>query len=273
MNNNNTTANDSKYSDVVTALETQGRVISAIILRETKSRYGEHRLGFFWVLLEPTLMILGFTLIRSLLGAGISHGMEPELYMLTGIAPFLLFRGVMSNTSAAISANKALLGFPQVTTFDLIMARALLEFGTIVCVFFILLMGLLLFGFDIDIERPLPLFGAFSLMFAAGLGAGLILCSVSPFFPSIKQLSGQILGRPLFFTSGIFFTVGDLPASARDYLLYNPLLHVTELSRSAFFKSFESSYIDLEYALMFCLWLLAFGLMMHQALHKRALGT
>lgn len=272
MNINNSINNSSKLTEIAGALETQGRVIYAIILRETKSRYGEHRLGFFWVLLEPILMIAGFTLMRNLLGARVSHGMEPELYMLTGIAPFLLFRGVMGSTSAAIAANKALLGFPQVTTFDLVMARAILEFATIICVFFVLLLGFYLLGFEVDIERPLAFFGAFCLMFAAGLGVGLVLCSISPFFPSVKQLSGQLFGRPLFFTSGVFFTAEDLPASVREILLYNPLLHVTEFARSTFFKSFESNYFDLEYAFLFCFWLLAFGLMVHQALHKRVLG-
>ncbi len=272
MKTNSTIDSNCRLAEITVAVETQARVISAIILRETKSRYGEYRLGFLWVLIEPILFIVGFTLLRSLLGTKETHGMAPELFMLTGITPYLLFRGVMTNTSAAIAANKALLGFPQVTTFDLIMARAILEFATIICVFFLLLLALALFGFEIDIERPLPLLGAFCLMFSAGLGIGMVLCSVSPFFPSTKQLAGTLLGRPVFFTSGIFFTADDLPDSARDILLYNPLLHATELARSSFFKSFESAYIDLEYTSLFCFWLLAFGLMIHQALHKRALG-
>jgi capsular polysaccharide transport system permease protein len=116
------------------------------------------------------------------------------------------------------------------------------------------------------------LLGAFCLFFIAGLGIGAALGAISPFMPSIKQLSGQVFGRPLFFTSGVFFTAEQLPESARDILLYNPLLHFSEMSRSAFFKSFDSAYIDLSYAGLFAMLVLVFGLMMHQALHKRALG-
>lgn len=259
-------------SPLIVAAETQGRVISAIILRETKSRYGEHRLGFLWVLIEPILFIVGFTIFRELLGSSDPHGMSSEAYMFTGIAPFLLFRGTMSSVTGAVSANKPLLGFPQVTTFDLIFARSLLELATIVAVFTVITVALFLMGINIDIERPVALFASFLLMFCAGLGVGSILCSISPFYPSIKQFSSQLLGRPLFFTSGIFFTADSLPPVARDILLYNPLLHVTEWTRSAFFKSFESNYIDLEYASLFCVGLLVTGLMVHKALHKKVLG-
>lgn len=267
-----TVIEEGQKSSIVTAIETQGRVISAIILRETKSRYGEHRLGFLWVLIEPILFIVGFTAFRQILGSATPHGMASEAYMLTGIAPYLLFRETMSSVTGAIGANKSLLGFPQVTTFDLIFARALLELGTIIAVFAVLTTALYFMGLDIDIERPIPLLGSFLLMFCAGVGIGSILCTISPFYPSIKQVSAQLLGRPLFFTSGIFFTADSLPPMVREILLYNPLLHLTEWTRSAFFKSFESQYMDLEYASLFCLALLVVGLMVHKALHKKVLG-
>lgn len=242
----------------------------AVMLREAKSRYGTHKLGFFWVLLEPTLFIIGFAAIRALVGFHGTQGMSPELFMLTGMVPFLMFRETMQQVSGAISANKQLLAFPQVTTFDLIIARALLEFATIVTVFVVLLMVIILFGVEVDVEYPLQFLGACILLFLAGVGMGAFVGSLVPFMPSLKQLSKHALGRPLFFTSGIFFTVDQLPESARDILLINPFLHLIEMTRSAFFKSFESEYIDLMYAVSVPLIILTMGLIAHQALHKKA---
>lgn len=259
-------------SEIYSAIETQARVVVAIMLHETKSRYGEHSLGFFWVMIEPMLFIAGFAVMNEVLGGVAPHGMDPKLYMMTGMVPFLLFRGTMSRVSGAISSNKALLGFPQVTTFDLIISRALLEFATSISVFTILVIMMLMLGVEIDIERPMAFFGAFCLMFVAGFGIGSTLSVVAPFYPSTKQLAGVLFGRPLFFTSGVFFTVDQFPTYVREILLYNPLLHVLEWARSAFFKSFESAYVDLEYAGLFLFWLLVFGLTLHQALHKRVLG-
>ena len=270
--NTETLGATSRTKEIADALEMQMRVISAIILREAKSRYGEHRLGFFWVLIEPTLYIVGFGLLRALLRVPPPNGMSIEFFLLTGLAPFLLFRDTMNSVAGAITANKALLGFPQVSTFDLIFARAILELAKILCVFTMLTVALILYGVEADIERPIVLLGAFLMMFITGLGVGAILCTASSFFPSVKTFSGQLLGRPLFFTSGLFFTAESLPSAAREILLYNPLLHIVELSRSAFFKSFESRYVDLEYSLLFCLLLLLCGLTLHKALYKKILG-
>ncbi|MCB1754979.1 MAG: ABC transporter permease [Gammaproteobacteria bacterium] len=261
-----------KLCQVLQAFEMQSRVIFAIILRETKTRYGEHKIGFVWLLLEPTMYILGFAAIRSIAGFHPPHGMDPELFMLTGMLPFLLFRGLMGQIASAIRVNKPLLAFPQVTTFDLIFARALLEFATIICVFAILTLILIAFGKDVDIEYPMQFFGACCLLFISGLGIGAFLGSLIPFVPSLKQFSQHVLSRPLFFTSGIFFTVDEFPQVVRDILLYNPLLSMIELARSAFFKSFESQYMDIEYASLFALLLLVIGLTTHKALHKTAMN-
>ena len=42
------------------ALAVQGRVISALTLRETRSRYGNSKLGFFWALFEPAAHVAVF---------------------------------------------------------------------------------------------------------------------------------------------------------------------------------------------------------------------
>ena len=265
-------ANSSSARELLKAFELQARVIAAIILRETKSRYGEHRLGFLWVFIEPVLFVLGFAVLHTMLGAREHQGMSAELFMLTGLLPYMLFRDVMSQVSASINGNQALLAFPQVTTFDLILARALLELGTVIAVFAILVTALILTGQEIRIERPIALFGSYSLAFFLGLGLGSSLAAVSPFFPSIKQIAGQVFGRPLFFTSGVFFTAGQLPEGVRNVLLYNPLLHVTEWSRSAFFTTFESRYIEFGYVTLFCLIVLTVGLALHSVLQKKALG-
>ena len=49
-------------------------------------------------------------------------------------------------------------------------------------------------------------------------------------WPTTEQLVPMLL-RILFFISGLFFSVVDLPASARDILSINPLTHVIEMMR------------------------------------------
>jgi capsular polysaccharide transport system permease protein len=44
--------------------------------------------------------------------------------------------------------------------------------------------------------------------------------------------------RPLFFISGIFFSLQDIPEEYWTYLAWNPLLHAVELSRYAAYPGY-----------------------------------
>jgi len=192
-------------------------------------------------------------------------------FMLVGFICFGMFRDPWGSMQSAISNSRNLLTFPQVTTFDVIMARGIL--GILVS-FFVL--GFLLYmahlaGFEVRVERPLGVLMVCGLLCVFGLGVGFLFASLEPLIPSIKQFGSQVLGRPLYFSSGLFFTIDSIPAAIREYLLYNPVLHMIELVRGEFFYEFETSYGSWSYASLWAFSTLALGLLVHQAVHKRAI--
>jgi len=252
-------------------ITTQGRVINALVLRETKTRYGEHKIGFMWALLEPMIMVSIFVAMFANMRSDNPSGMALIPFMLTGLVPFSFFKDTMTQMQGAISGNRQLFAFPQVTTFDVIIARAILEIIILAAVFTFLLFLTDLAGWSIHVERPLAVLAACGLLCMMGVGLGFFFASLSPIIPSIRQLSSAVLGRPLFFTSGLFFTVESVPPFVRDYLLYNPILHAIELLRSAFFYEFESAYGDWGYASAWAVGLFTFGLLTHQALRRKAI--
>ncbi|MFK7889175.1 MAG: ABC transporter permease [Granulosicoccus sp.] len=257
--------------EVSAALSTQGRVIRALILRETMTRYGQHKLGFLWAFLEPILMVTILSLIFQLMGRSSQGGMDVVPFMITGFGLFVIFRDTMGQTQSAISQNTSLIGFPQVTTFDVMISRALLELAVLLCVLTVMLWGTGLIGLEVRCERPLELLGVCLLLCMCGLGLGFVFASLTPLVPSMRQITGQLLGRPLFLSSGLFFTTDSLPDQAREVLLYNPLLHMIEKGRSAYFYEYESQYASWSYAICWALGLITFGLTFHQALRKRAI--
>ncbi len=265
------TESEITFKNVLEAVNTQARVINALILRETKTRYGEHKLGFLWALLEPMIMVAVFVGIFSNMRNDSPSGMPLVPFMLAGIVPFTLFRDPMTQMQAAISQNRQLFAFPQVTTFDVIAARGILEVVILTGVFAFLVSMAYLAGYEIRIERPLGVLAACALLAMMGVGLGFMFASISPILPSIKQISSAFLGRPLFLSSGLFFTAESIPAPMRDLLLYNPLMHMLELLRSAFFYQFESPYGSWYYATVWAVCTLAVGLTIHQALRKRAI--
>ncbi len=257
--------------DIRSGLTTQSRVIYALMLRETKTRYGEHKLGFLWAIIEPLIMVAIFVGIFSSIRSDSPGGMPLVPFMLSGIVPFTLFRDTMAQMQGAIALNRMLFAFPQVTTFDVIIARGLLEILLLGGVFMLLLVGIHIAGWPVNIERPLEVLAACLLLGMMGMGLGFVFASISPIMPSMRQISSAVLGRPLFLGSGIFFIAESVPAPVREYLLYNPLMHILELLRSAFFYEFESAYGDWTYATTWSICVLAFGLLTHQAVKRRAI--
>ncbi|MBX2881878.1 MAG: ABC transporter permease [Granulosicoccus sp.] len=261
----------SNLRDILDGLSTQLRVIRALILRETMTRYGEHKLGFLWAFVEPILMVLIISLIFQFIRNTQPGGMPVIPFLITGFVPFAIFRDTMSQTQSAISQNAMLVGFPQVSTFDVIVARALLELAVLLSVLTIMLWGTGIFGFEVRCEKPLQLLAACLMLCMTALGFGFIFASLSPLIPSIRQLSAQVLGRPLFLASGVIFVVERFPPKIRDIVLYNPLLHMIELVRSSYFYEFESSHASWTYAGSWAFGILAFGMLVHQVMHKRAM--
>ncbi len=259
--------------DTLRALEIQTRVIRAFILREMKTRYGKHKLGFFWAFVEPLMFIGMFAGLYWLLDRSAPNGMPMLSFLLTGCLGFLLFRNTLAQTMNGVNANKALLTFPQVTVFDLVLARVILEFVVALVVFVTLTGVSVLIREPVRIETPIGLLGvllSYSLI-AMGLGSG--FCVISQLFPSTQQVVSVALGRPLFFTSGLFFTADMLPYEVREILLWNPLLHLTEMMRSFYFVQFESIHSSQSYVVYFVMGTLAWGLLMLSAFRRTLHST
>jgi len=259
------------FSDILEGLKVQGRVISALMLRDAQTRYGQHKLGFVWLFLEPVLMVLLFIVWKVFIKDAGSAGMHDAYFMTSGIVPFLLFRQLMQTMSGAISGSRSLLAFPQVTTFDVLVSTMLLEIASSLFVFGSLTAAIAIIDVPPSIENPLLVLYGTLLLAMTGAGAGMIFGSLSPLYPSIRTITNPLLGRPLFFTSGVFFTAEQIPPDIRQYLLWNPLLHMVEIVRSAFFIEFESRFIDWHYATLFAGILFLVGLLCHQALRDEVL--
>ena len=244
------------------AFTVQCRVLHALILRELKSRYGSRRLGFMWALIEPLIFISIFVAGFQLLGRQSQGGIPVPLFFVAGFSPFFMFRDIFGEVMSGTKGHQSLLMFPQVTRIDLLLSKLILAALVSVVVFLTLLIGLYFFGFAFRVENALGVMIGFTMMVLLGFGLGLVLGAFSIRYEFIQSLSQPLLGRPLFLTSGLFFSASMLPPVAREIALYNPLLHCIELIRASLFENFESRYVDLTYVMVFTLVLISFGLML-----------
>ena len=255
--------------EFIQALTVQGRVISALTLRETRSRYGNSKLGFFWALFEPFTHVVVFIGIFSVLGRAAPTGDSIGLFILTGIVPWLLYSNIVSKIMVGQDVNKALLGYPQVMPMDITISRVILEAVTLVLVMLFFLALAVYLGDSIRIDSFLQMMSSMGLLILLGTGVGLINAAIIPLYPSYSNIY-YALSRPLYFISGVFFTADFLSPEAYAMVQYNPLLHLVEWFRSGFFASFDSNLYEPSYAIWFCFAVFIVGLVAERLSRKRA---
>jgi capsular polysaccharide transport system permease protein len=244
---------------LVRGLAVQTEIVHAILLRETRTRFGAHQLGYLWAFIEPLLWIGTFYGLFWLAGRTPPPGMDLVSFLTTGIVPFLLFRETTKRVLVAISANKALLFYPQVRPLDLVLARSMLELGTFLGVFVVLLGGVALSRGQLEIENPLLVLLGLTTAGLLGATFGLFLCALSVYSTVVERLVGPLL-RPFFWVSGVFFTANDLPSQVRGLLMWNPVLHAVELVRDGAFAGYTARYADMKFPFFVILCLAFVGL-------------
>jgi capsular polysaccharide transport system permease protein len=247
----------------------QSQVIWALVIRETRTRFGAQRLGYLWAVLEPALWIATFWGMYAVANRRLPHDLPPLEFLATGILCYELFNNNVSRIGDAINGNKGLLFYPQVHPIDLVWARALLESATLIVVFAVLMAGGALISHELPQPEDLLRVGiGFTLSALLGTSVGLTLCMLGVVVPVVERLRGPIM-RPMFWISGLFYTLDDVPGDAHGLLLYNPVLHVIELVRDGWFSEYASPDASPLFVLACVLFFFSLGLSLERVVRKR----
>jgi ABC-type polysaccharide/polyol phosphate export permease/tetratricopeptide (TPR) repeat protein len=251
------------------AVQTQWRVIHALIIRETRTRFGDSTLGYGWALLEPVLHIL----MLSLAFAVLMHGRPPIgtqffIFYYTGIIPYHIFVHTSSSMTYAVTANGSLLQLPLVGTFEVILARGLLELVTDVLVAAVLLTGFGAIGLGTLPHDFGGVAAASAVVWLFGCGCGFLNAVANAFFKSWDKIWAQ-LTRILYFVSGIFYVPGNMPEWIRDRLAWNPVLQAVDWFRASFFADYLPHWLDRAYLLAVTGSVLLVGMALERGLRHR----
>ncbi len=252
----------------INAVIGQFNVINALILRETRTRFGKHKLGYAWALLEPALMIITFAIMFKVAHRKPADGLNVFGFLVTGIIPYLLFTKSTAQVSQAINGNKGLLFYPQVKPLDVVFARVALEFCTYTAVFFLLMGGNVLVQQKVDIADPMLIVAGFAMASLLGASLGLIFMGLGQLSNVADRTRGPIM-RPFFWISGLFFTAHSVPLGYRRFVLHNPVMHVTEAVRAGWFPEYSDQYVNIPLVLTWVLGLLLIGLTLETITRRR----
>lgn len=105
----------------------QTRVVGALMMRELITRFGRENIGFLWMMAEPVLFAVLVGIMWTFMKGPEEHGISVTAFVASGYIPLVMFRSTMGRAVRAFSANSSLLYHRQVTLFDLILVRFLVE--------------------------------------------------------------------------------------------------------------------------------------------------
>ncbi|MEO8926240.1 MAG: ABC transporter permease [Caulobacteraceae bacterium] len=240
------------------------RVVYALMLRESRTRYGKNDLGYLWALFDPLIQLGMFWIIFGLLQRVIPVPATLPVFLVTGILPYNFWRNTVARSASAARANTPLLTYPQVSVFDVIIARVLLDSATLVVVTIIFIIGL-----RFTTGEPFSHWQRVAILQASAVITlfYFVFCSAifSANFARIWPLWQQVWGylsRPMYFATGIFFTLQSLPTGFRSLAQVLPMAHMLEWIRTASIPGFVSTSYNPWYPISFGAVLLLLGMLM-----------
>ena len=120
----------------------QRRVIGALIMRETFTRFGRDNLGFAWMFGEFLVFALPVIVMWHFIRGKYEHGLLVVPFVWSGYLPILLFRHIGGHMLRAVRLNMSLFYHRNVTPFDAVIARIAVEvlgnYGAAIFSFFLL---------------------------------------------------------------------------------------------------------------------------------------
>ncbi|WP_410107676.1 ABC transporter permease [Vibrio cholerae] len=206
------------------------------IKRDFQSRYQRSMLGAVWLVLQPLVMILVYTLIFSqVMKLRLPENSGPymySIYLCSGIITWGLFSEILSKAKNVFIDNANLikkLKFPKICLPVIIVLTAFVNFMIVFSIFVVFLIitgnfpGVLIMDFLLVLILQIIL----------TIGVGMILGVLNVFFRDVGQLVDVIL-QVLFWATPIVYTISIVPSWAKFWIMLNPLARLISAYQAIF---------------------------------------
>jgi capsular polysaccharide transport system permease protein len=247
------------------------RTIVALVLREMATSYGRSPGGYIWAIAEPVAGIALLTFVFSMGFHAPPIGTSFAVFYASGLLPFLMYSDLSTKISQSINFSMPLLSYPRVTLADAVIARAVLNALTQVLVWCVIFIGLRLIYDTQSLVDYGALVTAMGCALLLGFGVGTMNCFLVTRFP-VWQRIWSILNRPMFILSCVVFTFETTPQPFRDWLWFNPVVHVVGMARQGMFSGYDAAYVSHAYVVFFSLMFGALGFFLIWCFRDRLLN-
>lgn len=197
-------------------------LLAFLVWRDIKIRYKQTAIGAAWAVLQPLAMVAGLTFALGRIAGEANAAVPYWLFVLTGMLPWLLFTGSVTQSAMSVVNNQQLVTkvyFPRLLLPLSAVGLAVIDFcvGAVV-----LAIGLPIAGVSLTPGMFLaPL--ALAVLLAASLGIGLGLSALTVRYRDFRVILPLAIQLGMFLTPGIFLQSAKFGPLGEAILLANPV--------------------------------------------------
>jgi lipopolysaccharide transport system permease protein len=214
-----------------------------LVWRDVKVRYKQAALGGLWVVLQPFLTMIAFTILFGNLGQLPSEGMPYPIFVYTALLPWQLFAGSLAASSESLLRDQQLITkvyFPRLLVpFSTTFVRVV-DFS----ISFVILVAMMAYyGMYPSVT---VLFAPFLLLLAiaASIAVGTWLAALNVQYRD-EQHTIPFLVQFLLFVTPVAYSSSLVPPEWRLLYSLNPMVGVVDGFRWAFSGQSTSPYISI----------------------------
>lgn len=218
-------------------LDIQLQVLSALMLRDIRTRFGRTIWGNAIVVLWPTAHILIMVTIMAVRHMPAPLGESLVLFIFTGMGPMVVFMYLTRKMMEGVAVNKPLLSFPDVKFLDICVSRAVVEVLNIAASIAITMLIMIAIGVDPVPEHPVTAIFALCGTFFFALGLGFVNANIVTIVPPY-MIGYALIIILMYGLSGVFFVPDGMPQELHDFFMWNPMTHTIMWFRSAYYPGY-----------------------------------
>jgi lipopolysaccharide transport system permease protein len=204
-----------------------------LIWRDLKVRYRQTLLGAGWVILQPLLITLVFTLFMSKLVRVPSDGLPYPLFAYAGLLPWMFFSNAVSTSSYSLIGNSYIITkvyFPRLIIPAAVVGVRLVDFLVASLVLIVLMLG---YGISVKLSiLMLPALIAELTLFTLGISWWFSVLNIK--YRDVGTLL-PVLIQLLMFASPIIYPSSLVPERWRLLYSLNPISGIVEAVRASLF--------------------------------------
>ncbi|SON53911.1 Teichoic acid translocation permease protein TagG [Hartmannibacter diazotrophicus] len=201
-------------------------LVRFFIRRDLKVRYRQTFLGVAWIVVQPFVSLVLFTVVFGRLAGMPSDGLRYEVFAISGLVIWTFFANGLTNSANSVVNNAALVSKVYFPRLAIPIAAILSGLVDLLIASGFMLAVLVYYGVDFSMRFLLivPLTG---LAIVATFGVGFILSGLNVLYRDVRHLV-PFLTQAWFFATPVVYPLSLFPEGARPFMALNPMVGVLE---------------------------------------------